>query len=79
MDIRDLKYEDNYFDLVIDKSTLDSILCGEKSFLNTAIVTKEIQRVLKAGGIYLVISYGTPENRMFHFVCIRQSYRKENI
>lgn len=27
---------------------------------------KECQRVLKVGGTYMAISYGLPENRMFH-------------
>lgn len=68
MDARDLKYDDNFFDLVIDKSTIDALLCGDFSFLNVAIMTKEIQRVLKVGGLYMIISYGQPENRTFHLV-----------
>lgn len=67
MDVRDLKYKDETFDLVVDKSTIDALLCGDNSFLNVAKMTKEISRVLKVGGIYLVISYGQPENRMLHF------------
>ena len=66
MDVMDLKYKDNFFDLVIDKSTIDAILCGERSFINVAIMIKEIQRVLRNGGIYMIISYGQPENRIFH-------------
>ena len=68
MDARELNYDDNWFDLIVDKSTIDSMLCGEKSFLNTALMLKEVQRVLKTGGIYMIISYGTPENRIFHLV-----------
>ena len=45
-----MKYDDNTFDLAIDKSTIDALLCGEKSFLNVAMMTKEVQRVLKEGG-----------------------------
>lgn len=30
-------------------------------------MTKEVQRVLKTGGYYFVISYGKPENRTLHF------------
>jgi len=67
MDIRDLKYPDKSFEIAIDKSTIDALLCGDNSFLNVAIMTKEVQRVLKNGGIYMVISYGAPENRTFHF------------
>jgi hypothetical protein len=66
MDVRDMKYGDNSFDLAIDKSTIDALLCGDSSFLNVAIMTKEVQRILKTGGIYMIISYGQPENRVFH-------------
>lgn len=66
MDVRDIKYPDSTFDLAVDKSTIDALLCGEKSFVNVAIMLKEVQRVLKDGGVYMIISYGQPENRVFH-------------
>lgn len=68
MDVRDLKFENNTFDFIVDKSTIDALLCGEESFINVAMMTKEVQRVLKVGGIYMIISYGQPENRMNHLV-----------
>ena len=66
MDVKEMKYEDETFDLIIDKSTIDALLCGDHSFMNVATMTKEVSRVLKTGGIYFVISYGQPENRMIH-------------
>ena len=67
MDVRNMKdFKDETFDLVIDKSTIDAILCGENSFTNVALMTKEISRILKTGGIYFIISYGRPEYRLFH-------------
>jgi ubiquinone/menaquinone biosynthesis C-methylase UbiE len=66
MDVRKLDYPDSSFDIAIDKSTMDALLCGENSFLNVAIMTKEVQRVLKNDGVYMVISYGQPENRVLH-------------
>ena len=66
MDVREIKYPDSHFDLVIDKSTIDALLCGENSFVNVAIMLKEIQRILKEGGVYMIISYGSPEYRVFH-------------
>lgn len=66
MDVKNLSYKDETFDLIIDKSTIDALLCGEHSFMNVATMTKEMSRVLKTGGIYLVISYGDPESRMPH-------------
>jgi ubiquinone/menaquinone biosynthesis C-methylase UbiE len=68
MDVRDIKYPDNYFDLAIDKSTIDALLCGDEAFINVAKMTKEIERTLKVGGSYMVISYGKPENRLLHLV-----------
>lgn len=67
MDALDMKVKPGSIDVVIDKSTIDAILCGEMSFYNTAIMMKEIQRVLKVGGVYLAVSYGRPENRILHF------------
>jgi hypothetical protein len=29
MDVRKMTYESNSFDLIIDKSTIDALLCGE--------------------------------------------------
>jgi ubiquinone/menaquinone biosynthesis C-methylase UbiE len=43
------------------------LLCGDNAFLNVASMLKEVQRVLKPGGVYIAISYGKPENREFHF------------
>ena len=67
MDVRDMKdFQNETFDLVIDKSTIDALLCGNQAFINVALMTKEISRILKTGGIYFVISYGRPEYRLFH-------------
>jgi ubiquinone/menaquinone biosynthesis C-methylase UbiE len=68
MDVRDLAYESQKFDLIVDKSTVDALLCGNFAYLNVAIMLKECQRVLKTGGYYVAISYGVPDNREFHFI-----------
>lgn len=61
-DVTDMHmFKDNQFDILIDKSTIDALLCGDDSFLMTAKMLKEAQRVLKVGGVYLAISYGSPE------------------
>jgi ubiquinone/menaquinone biosynthesis C-methylase UbiE len=68
MDCMDLQYDDNSMDFVIDKSTVDALLCGDHAFLNVATMLKECQRVLKIGGTYMAITYGEPRNRTSHFV-----------
>jgi len=66
MDCTDLKYATGFFDAVIDKSTIDALLCGQDPDLTVARMTKEVQRVLKPSGVYCIISYGNPESRLFH-------------
>jgi len=41
MDVRDLKYPDEFFDMILDKSTIDALLCGTAAFLNVAVMMKE--------------------------------------
>lgn len=67
MDVCDMKYENEFFDVAIDKSTIDALLCGDRAYLKVAQMMKEVQRVLKTGGVYIAISYGKPENRTAHF------------
>lgn len=66
MDIKTLEFPDNYFDYVVDKSTLDVLFCGDNSSLNAAIALNEIQRVLKPQGLDLMVSFGSAENRLKH-------------
>lgn len=66
MDALDLDLEEDSYDMVIDKSTLDAVLCGEMSYINAAVMLKEVQRVLHVGGIYMLISYGGPDSRLAH-------------
>lgn len=64
MDVLALDFPDASYDAVVDKGTLDSILCGESSTANVAKMCANIARVLKATGVYFVVSYGIPENRL---------------
>lgn len=36
MDVREMTYDSNFFDIIIDKSTIDALLCGDEAFINTA-------------------------------------------
>lgn len=68
MDITDMsEFEPNSFDIAIDKSTIDALLCGDDAYLKVAQMLRETQRVLKPGGHYFAISYGTPDTRAHHF------------
>jgi ubiquinone/menaquinone biosynthesis C-methylase UbiE len=64
MNVCALDFPDESYDIVIDKGTLDSILCGEGSTVNAAKMCSEISRVLKPNGCFIIISYGVPDNRL---------------
>jgi hypothetical protein len=40
MDVTEMTYDSNIFDIIIDKSTIDALLCGNDAFLNTAKMLK---------------------------------------
>ena len=64
MDVLDMKeIPSASFNTVLDKGTLDCILCGDNSVPNAAKMMAEIFRVLTPGGHYRVITYGDPEVR----------------
>lgn len=66
MDVTSMSYPDSSFNLVLDKSTIDALLCSDQPFINTAKMLEEVYRVLTNNGVYLIISYSAPENRLQH-------------
>jgi SAM-dependent methyltransferase len=55
---------DDSFDAIVDKGTIDCVLCGEHAVAATNSMIAEAWRVLKPGGHYVGISYGTPDSRL---------------
>ena len=66
-DIHHMSYPDESFDVVIDKGTLDAIICGDEATCFPDKVLLEVKRVLKKDGVYICITFGMPENRMDYF------------
>lgn len=44
----------------------DAVLCSENNLKDVQSLLKEMYRVLKTGGVYLMISHGAPDNRVNH-------------
>ncbi len=59
--------EEGVYDCVIDKGMFDTILCGFGSGPNSDIMLRGILHVLNSQGVYICISYGTPEEREHYF------------
>ncbi|KAJ1400255.1 S-adenosyl-L-methionine-dependent methyltransferase [Sesbania bispinosa] len=67
MDVRDMSFfPDESFDGVIDKGTLDSLMCGTDAPISASQMLAEVCRLLKPGGTYMLITYGDPTVRMPH-------------
>jgi len=66
MDVRAMKYENSTFDILIDKGTLDSILCGDSGSSDAENMLRECSRVLKQNGMFFIVSYGKPYQRLKH-------------
>ncbi|KAF2312689.1 hypothetical protein GH714_039670 [Hevea brasiliensis] len=72
MDVRDMStFQTGSFDAVIDKGTLDSILCGNNSRQNAAKMLEEVWRVLRDKGVYILVTYGAP---VYRLRLLRESY-----
>jgi len=71
MDCMDLRYADSSFDVVIDKGTMDALMCekGEAWDLPDEIAERcerelsGVYRVLKPAGIFIYITFGQPHFR----------------
>jgi SAM-dependent methyltransferase len=67
MDMCDLPYEDASFDCCIDKATLDCVFCADLALKKVRKYVHEMDRVLKHGGAWVILSCGNPESRLEHF------------
>lgn len=67
MDVTEMTYPDKSFDLVIDKSTIDSLMCSDTPITNVAKMLFHSYRVLADDGYYFALSYAKPSERMPHF------------
>ncbi|GJN15695.1 hypothetical protein PR202_gb02631 [Eleusine coracana subsp. coracana] len=65
MDVKDMSdFQSGSFDAVIDKGTLDSIMCGQNSQENATKMLEEVNRILTETGVYILITYGDPSYRL---------------
>ena len=64
MNVLDLDYEDNQFDVIFDKAVFDCVLCGIDADTKANIFMNEIYRVLKPKGYFFLVSNSNPESRL---------------
>lgn len=66
MDITNMSYGDKSFDLVLDKSTIDTLVCSDTPCTSVAKLLQHIYRVLTDDGYYFIVSYARPTQRLIH-------------
>lgn len=64
MDVCDMQFRDNVFPCVIDKGTLDALLCARDYEVNVTKMMTEIARVLMPGGMFLEMTFGKTGERL---------------
>ena len=66
MDATQMSFPDHSFDLVVDKGTLDAVLCGTEFTIPNKIL-REMVRVVKPERSVLLVTHGNVANRKFLF------------
>eukprot|EP01028_Stygiella_incarcerata_P013154 TRINITY_DN81570_c0_g1_i1.p1 TRINITY_DN81570_c0_g1~~TRINITY_DN81570_c0_g1_i1.p1 ORF type:complete len:215 (-),score=47.41 TRINITY_DN81570_c0_g1_i1:87-731(-) len=64
MDCRRLRFPSGTFDLVIDKGVSDCVICGLNGTVDARKMMSQVHSALKPGGIYSVMSCGSPSKRL---------------
>lgn len=67
MDIKHMDFEDNTFDIVFDKGTLDALTCGENTDEAMFAACSEYARVVKPDGLIYIVSFGQAVDRQEYF------------
>jgi ubiquinone/menaquinone biosynthesis C-methylase UbiE len=68
LDATDMRcFQTGQFDFALDKSTIDALCCSDHAHLDISKILKEVQRVLKPGGLYIIVSFGVPVERTLFF------------
>ncbi|CAK0817407.1 unnamed protein product [Prorocentrum cordatum] len=67
MDVLEMSFPDSSFDLVIDKSLLDTLMCTSGPAGDTSAYLQGVFRILRSRGTLMCVSYGKPETREYLF------------
>ena len=63
VDVTSMNIPSVSMDIVIDKGLFDSLLCGDGALKMVSKMLLEVARVLRPGGVFLLLSHGEFDNR----------------
>ena len=61
-------FKNGEFNVIIDKGTIDSILCGENSIPILDKMMRDVYRILDTNGVFISISFADEDHRKTFFV-----------
>ena len=71
MDAKSMNFPEGSFEVAIDKATFDTVMviiivkqCADNSSENAHKLISEVYRVLNPNGLYILVSFGKPEDRL---------------
>lgn len=67
MDATQTTFSDDSFDLILDKSVLDTFCCMSQSSQVISRYLDEVRRLMRPGGSLLCVSFGDPSSRLHYF------------
>jgi len=79
MDVTDMSFVDGSFDVVIDKGMVDTFSCSGSGLLMMPRYISEVDRVLRPGGTFFVITIGAPSIRLCYLEQAQWSIRQLEI
>eukprot|EP00598_Pedospumella_elongata_P010213 CAMPEP_0184989994 /NCGR_PEP_ID=MMETSP1098-20130426/30608_1 /TAXON_ID=89044 /ORGANISM="Spumella elongata, Strain CCAP 955/1" /LENGTH=278 /DNA_ID=CAMNT_0027515111 /DNA_START=36 /DNA_END=868 /DNA_ORIENTATION=- len=62
--LTDTDLPEGSFDAIVDKGLFDALLCTQTGALTVAQYVYEAERLLNDTGVFIIISYGNPEQRL---------------
>jgi ubiquinone/menaquinone biosynthesis C-methylase UbiE len=74
MNCAQLAFPDQSFDLVIEKGTIDTIMCGDNCDEIVNATMGEVYRVLTNGGRLVVVTFRTPAGRFPAMCSVRRNW-----
>lgn len=66
-DVRALPLREESIDVALDKGTLDALACTDDPEAMIAAMARDVARVLRPGGRWLIVSMRAPRNRLAYF------------
>ncbi|OHT16635.1 Menaquinone biosynthesis methyltransferase [Tritrichomonas foetus] len=79
MDCTNMSFDDESFDVVFDKGTLDALICSDQSIPVVKATFDEVARVLSPGGIFIEVSYAPPDHRHKFFKDIGDQWIRRDL